>query len=130
MALVHDEYGTFEGIITPADILGAIAGVFRADIEEGEVDVVQRDDGSWLLPGMMPADEMADRLGLKLPEERGYSTLAGFLLSYTQELPTTGKVVDAMGWRFEIVDMDGRRIDRVLASKTDLSAEIEGVGWE
>ncbi|WP_309083177.1 hemolysin family protein [Chelativorans sp.] len=130
MALVHDEYGSFEGIITPADILGAIAGVFRADIEEGEVDVVQREDGSWLLPGLMPADEMADRLGLKLPEERGYSTLAGFLLSYTQELPTTGKVVDAMGWRFEIVDMDGRRIDRVLATKTDRSIGIEQLGWD
>jgi len=130
MALVHDEYGTFEGVITPADILGAIAGVFRADVEEGEVDVVQREDGSWLLPGLMPADEMADRLNLKLPEDRGYSTLAGFLLSYTQELPTTGTVVEAMGWRFEIVDMDGRRIDRVLAAKNDSSAGIESVGWD
>ncbi|WEX11183.1 hemolysin family protein [Chelativorans sp. AA-79] len=130
MALVHDEYGSFEGIITPADILGAIAGMFRADVEEGEADVVQRDDGSWLLPGLMPADEMADRLDLKLPADRGYSTLAGFLLSYTQELPTTGKKVDAMGWRFEIVDMDGRRIDRVLATKTDMSAGIENVGWD
>ncbi|WP_028032665.1 hemolysin family protein [Chelativorans sp. J32] len=130
MALVHDEYGTFEGIITPADILGAIAGVFRADVEEGDVDVVRREDGSWLLPGLMPADEMADKLGLKLPEERGYSTLGGFLLSYTQELPTTGTVVDALGWRFEIVDMDGRRIDRVLATKTDRSVGIENVGWD
>mgnify|MGYP001201193352 CR=1 FL=1 len=127
MALVHDEYGTFEGVIPPADILGAIAGVFRADIDEGEADVVQREDGSWLLPGLMPADEMADRLSIKLPEDRGYSTLAGFLLSYTQELPVTGTVVETMGWRFEVVDMDGRRVDRVLASKTDGSAGIENI---
>lgn len=123
MALVHDEYGAFEGIITPTDILEAIAGVFRADLEEGEADVVHRNDGSWLLPGLMPADEMADRLGLRLPEERSYTTLAGFLLSYTQELPQTGTVVDAMGWRFEIVDLDGRRIDRVIARKAGKAEE-------
>ncbi|MDZ5698036.1 hemolysin family protein [Chelativorans sp. M5D2P16] len=122
MALVHDEYGSFEGIITPADILEAIAGVFRADLEEGETDAVHRPDGSWLLPGLMPADEMADHLRIDLPEERSYTTLAGFLLSYTQELPKTGAVVEVMGWSFEIVDLDGRRIDRVLATK------IEGPG--
>lgn len=122
VALVHDEYGAFEGIITPADILEAIAGVFRSDLEEGEIDVVQREDGSWLLPGLMPADEMAELLGISLPEKRRYTTLAGFLLSFTQELPRTGTVVDAMGWRFEIVDMDGYRIDRVLARQT-LAAE-------
>ncbi len=117
MALVHDEYGSFEGIITPADILEAIAGVFRADLEEGEIDVVHRGDGSWLLPGLMPADEMADHLGIRLPEGRSYTTLAGFLLSYTQELPKTGALVDALGWRFEVVDLDGRRIDRVIATR-------------
>ncbi|MCT7374864.1 hemolysin family protein [Chelativorans salis] len=122
MALVHDEYGSFEGIVTPADILEAIAGVFRADVEKGELDIVQREDGSWLLPGLMPADEMADHLGIRLPEDRNYTTLAGFLLSHTQELPKTGNMVDTMGWRFEIVDLDGRRIDRVLASKADAPA--------
>ncbi|MCT8998425.1 hemolysin family protein [Chelativorans intermedius] len=117
MALVHDEYGSFEGIVTPTDILEAIAGVFRADAEGGERDVVQRADGSWLLPGLMPADEMADHLGISLPAQRSFTTLAGFLLSLTRELPRTGTTVDAMGWRFEIVDMDGRRIDRVLAQR-------------
>ncbi|WP_159591646.1 hemolysin family protein [Chelativorans xinjiangense] len=123
MALVHDEYGSFEGIVTPADVLEAIAGVFRADAEEGELDIVQREDGSWLLPGLMPADEMADHLGFLLPADRSYTTLAGFLLSYTQELPRTGARVDAMGWRFEIVDLDGRRIDRVLATKQNAPAK-------
>lgn len=123
MALVHDEYGSFEGVITPADILEAIAGVFRADLEEGESDAVRREDGSWLLPGLMPADELADHLRIQLPVDRNYTTLAGFLLSYTQELPKTGSVVDALGWRFEVVDLDGRRIDRVIAKQLTAAEE-------
>ncbi|MCR4268253.1 hemolysin family protein [Nitratireductor sp. ZSWI3] len=119
MALVHDEHGHFEGIITPSDILEAIAGLFRADAEEGELDVVQRADGSWLLPGSMPADEMADHLGIALPARRNYTTLAGFLLAEFTHLPRTGESVEAHGWRFEIVDLDNRRIDQVLASKVD-----------
>ena len=74
MALVHDEYGHFEGIVTPADILEAITGVFRADADEDDPALVQRDDGSWLLAGYMPADEMADHLGIDLPESRDYET--------------------------------------------------------
>ncbi|GLS32183.1 putative hemolysin [Mesorhizobium albiziae] len=117
VALVHDEYGHFEGIVTPADILEAITGVFRADIEAGDQELVQRDDGSWLLPGYMPADEMADHLGFDLPENRDYETLAGFILSQMHRLPGTGESVDANGWRFEVVDLDGRRIDKVIASR-------------
>ena len=117
MALVHDEYGHFEGIVTPADILEAITGVFRADIDEGDESAVQRDDGSWLLPGYMPADEMADQLGIDLPESRDYETLAGYVLSHLHHLPATGESVDAQGWRFEVVDLDGRRIDKVLATR-------------
>ncbi|WP_336056942.1 hemolysin family protein [Nitratireductor sp. CH_MIT9313-5] len=117
MALVHDEYGTFEGVITPADILEAIAGVFRADIDDGDREVVTREDGSLLLPGTLPADEAADHLRITLPTERNYSTLAGYLLTHFQQLPRTGQKVEAEGWRFEIVDMDGRRIDQVLATR-------------
>ena len=120
MALVHDEYGHFEGIVSPADILEAITGVFRSDLEEGEETSVQREDGSWLLPGYMPADEMADQLGIALPESRDYETVAGFVLSHLHHLPTTGEIVDAEGWRFEVVDLDGRRIDKVLASRVPL----------
>jgi len=123
MALVHDEYGSFEGLITPADILEAIAGVFRSDLDEDDVDIVQRADGSWLLPGLMPVDEMADQLGIRLPPDHSYATLAGFLLSYTQEMPRTGEVVEALGWHFEIVDLDGRRIDRVIAKRLDTQEE-------
>ncbi|EKF18050.1 hemolysin family protein [Nitratireductor pacificus] len=126
MALVHDEYGHFEGIITPSDILEAIAGLFRADADEGERDIVERSDGSWLLPGSMPADEMADHLGFTLPPGHSYTTLAGFLLAEFTRLPKTGESIDAMGWHFEIMDLDGRRIDRVLASKPVAPAETAG----
>ena len=117
MALVHDEYGHFEGIVTPADILEAITGVFRADADEDEPALVHREDGSMLLAGYMPADEMADHLGINLPESRDYETVAGYLLSHLHHLPATGETIDAQGWRFEVVDLDGRRIDKVIASR-------------
>ncbi|MBN9073679.1 MAG: HlyC/CorC family transporter [Rhizobiales bacterium] len=117
VALVHDEYGHFEGLVTPADILEAITGVFRADLDEGEENAVQREDGSWLLAGYMPADEMADLLNIDVPEDRDYETLAGFVLAHLHHLPGVGETVDVQGWRFEVVDLDGRRIDKVLAMK-------------
>lgn len=118
MALVHDEYGHFEGIVTPADILEAITGVFRADLDAGdEENAVKRDDGSWLLAGYMQADEMADVLGIDLPENRDYETVAGYVLAHLHHLPTTGECVDAQGWRFEVVDLDGRRIDKLIATR-------------
>jgi putative hemolysin len=117
MALVHDEYGHFEGIVTPADILEAITGVFRSDLDPDEPTVVERGDGSLLLPGYLPADEMAEHLGIDLPENRDYETLAGYILSHLHHLPATGETVDSQGWRFEVVDLDGRRIDKVIASR-------------
>ncbi|MEW6634735.1 MAG: hemolysin family protein [Pseudomonadota bacterium] len=119
MALVHDEYGHFEGIVTPADILEAITGVFRADLEAGEEEenAVRREDGSWLLAGYMQADEMAEVLGIDLPENRDYETVAGYVLSHLHHLPATGECVDAQGWRFEVVDLDGRRIDKLIATR-------------
>jgi putative hemolysin len=118
VALVHDEYGHFEGIVTPADILEAITGVFRSDLdEEDEPPSVRREDGSWLLAGYMQADEMAEQLGIDLPESRDYETVAGYILSHLHRLPATGECVDAQGYRFEVVDLDGRRIDKVIASR-------------
>jgi putative hemolysin len=117
MALVHDEYGHFEGIVTPADILEAITGVFRADADADEPVLVHREDGSMLLAGYMPADEMADHLGINLPDDRDYETVAGYLLSHFHHLPATGETIDAQGWRFEVVDLDGRRIDKIIASR-------------
>jgi putative hemolysin len=84
---------------------------------------VQREDGSWLLAGWMPADEMAEQLGFVLPDRQNYETVAGLVIDMLQHLPTTGEYVDALGWRFEVVDLDGRRIDKVLARRLD-----EGTG--
>jgi len=117
MALVHDEYGDFEGVVTPADILETIVGVFKSDVDEDGEAAVERDDGSWLLAGYMPIDEMAEILGIPLPERRDYETLAGFVLSHMHHLPQVGEHVDVSGWRFEVMDLDGRRIDKVLASR-------------
>ncbi len=119
MALVHDEYGHFEGLVTPADLLEAISGPVSGE-EVGETQVVQRDDGSWLISGWMAVDEMADLLGIVLPATRDYQTAAGFLLSHLQRLPKVGETVVALGWEFEVVDLDGRRIDRVIAKRLPL----------
>ncbi len=116
IALVHDEYGHFEGIVTPADLLAAIAGAFRSDVDDAnDPPAVERDDGSWLFSGSLPADEMADRLGFDLPENRDYETVAGFVLEKLRHLPETGEHFSLERWRFEVVDMDGRKIDKVLA---------------
>jgi putative hemolysin len=116
MALVHDEFGNFEGVVTPTDLTEAIVGAFRADLDEEEPKAVRREDGSWLLAGWMPADEMAERLGFRLPAERSYHTVAGFVLDALGRLPEAGEATRAQGWRLEVVDMDGRRIDKVLAT--------------
>ena len=117
MALIHDEYGNFDGLVTPTDILEAIAGVFKSDSAGVEPYATERDDGSWLFSGAMPIDEMADMIGIALPKQRAYETVAGFILAHMQRLPKTGETVDASGWRFEVIDLDGRRIDKVLASR-------------
>lgn len=122
MALVHDEYGHFEGIVTPADILDAIAGSFRSDEGQAEPEAVRRADGSWLLAGWMPVDELADQLGVALPEGRNYETVAGLVIDELNHLPELGEAVETLGWRFEVVDLDGRRVDKVLASKIGVGA--------
>ena len=127
MALVHDEYGHFEGVVTPADILDAIAGAFRSDEETFEPEAIQRDDGSWLLAGWMPADEMAEQLRIVLPENRSYETVAGLVIGELQHLPSTGEAIETLGWRFEVLDLDGRRIDKVLATPLMRDA-AQGVG--
>ncbi len=118
VALVHDEFGHFEGLITPADILDAIVGAFRSDEIGSGSEAHQRQDGSWLISGWMPADEMADLIHLSLPRKRSYDTVAGFVLDALKRMPEVGDEVDVEGWRFEVVDLDGRRIDKVLASRT------------
>lgn len=118
LALVHDEYGHFDGIVTPGSILTALAGAFQHDIEDGEEpDIVERDDGSFLLSGAASADVLADRLGIHIPSDRDFSTVAGFALEVLRHLPETGEKFGHDGWSFEIVDMDGRKIDKLIASR-------------
>ncbi|WP_375197430.1 hemolysin family protein [Sphingobium sp.] len=117
MVMVHDEYGHFEGIATPADLLSAIAGHFVSDLDSAdEPDLVEREDGSLLVSGQMPMDLLADRIGIDLPEDRDYATVAGHALWLMKRLPEVGDYVDDQGWRFEIVDMDGRKIDKLLVA--------------
>ena len=92
----HDEYGNFEGVVTPADILDALSG-FAPGEPAAEPKAVHREDGSWLLSGWMPADEMADALGLVLPPQRDYQTVAGFVLQQLQHIPAVGEACFAQG---------------------------------
>jgi len=116
MGLVHDEYGTFQGVVTTADILESIVGSFHTEEGPAECAAVKRGDGSYLISGWMPAVEFAELLKIPLPVSRQYQTIAGFLLQEFGTIPSVGEHVEAYGWRFEIVDLDGRRIDKVLAT--------------
>jgi putative hemolysin len=118
LALVHDEYGHFDGIVTPGSIIAALAGAFRHDIDEGEEpDIVERDDGSYILSGAASADVLSDRLGIQLPADRDFSTVAGFALEVLKHLPEVGEKFVHDRWTFEIVDMDGRKIDKLIAAQ-------------
>lgn len=121
LAIVVDEYGSLQGIVTQTDLLEAIAGDLPDDEEP---DVVTRADGSLLVDGMMAAHAAFDRLGLPpLPASTDFHTIAGFALSQFEHLPEVGEHFDFRDWRFEVVDMDGRRIDKMLVRKV---SEEEG----
>ena len=115
MGLVHDEYGAFQGVVTSADILESIVGGFHTEEGPPEAAAVKRDDGSYLLSGWMPAVEFASLLRFELPPSRHYQTVAGFMLSHFGRIPDVGDRIEIDGWRFEVLDLDGRRIDKVLA---------------
>ncbi|GMG93855.1 hemolysin family protein [Cupriavidus metallidurans] len=119
VAFVIDEYGEVLGLVTLQDLVEAITGEFKPDAA-GDEWAVQRDDGSWLLDGLIPIPELKDRIGLRaVPEEakERYHTLSGMLLLLLGRLPQTTDAVQWEDWKFEIVDMDGKRIDKVLASR-------------
>ncbi|MBV7265667.1 hemolysin family protein [Erythrobacter ani] len=118
MAVVHDEYGHFEGIVTPVDLLTAIAGNFASDLDQGDMpQIVERKDGSLLVSGALSADALADRLRLDYGEDREFGTAAGYALSVLKRLPVTGETFSDQGWLFEVVDMDNRRIDQMLVRR-------------
>jgi putative hemolysin len=123
VGLVHDEYGAFEGVVTAADILEAIVGAFHSEEGPPEPAYVTRADGSLLIAGWMPLDEFADLLSVTVPPHRGYHTVAGLVLQHFGTLPEVGNAFDLEGWRIEVVDLDGRRIDKILASRIGGSSE-------
>jgi putative hemolysin len=119
MAMVHDEYGHLDGIVTLADLLAAMAGTFASHQDPGdEPELVEREDGSLLISGAMSADALAERLGLDLPESREFATAAGYVLYVLKKLPVEGEAFTDQGWRFEVIDMDGRKIDKLLVSQS------------
>ena len=126
LVFVVDEYGAVQGLITERDVLEAITGEFTVPSGE-DAWAVKREDGSWLMDGLIPVTELKDRLELReLPEEdRGrYNTLAGMIMLLLGRLPATTDAVEWQGWRFEVVDLDGKRVDKVLVSA--LTSQPEG----
>jgi putative hemolysin len=125
MVFVVDEYGVVQGLMTPHDLLEAITGELQP-VAQTEAWATRREDGSWLLDGSMPVAELKARLDIReLPEEeRGrYNTLAGLLMSVSGTLPAAGERIDCGDWRFEVIDLDGKRIDKVLASPHPRNAQ-------
>jgi putative hemolysin len=125
IVFVVDEYGAVQGVITERDLLEAITGEFGAPSDE-DAWAVRRADGSWLLDGLIPVPELKDRLELKdLPEEgRGrYNTLAGMIMLLLGRLPRTADAVEWEGWRFEVVDLDGKRVDKLLVTRMETPGE-------
>jgi magnesium and cobalt exporter, CNNM family len=130
LALVVDEYGELQGLVTLHDLFVSIAGEFKTHHDE-DAWAVQRGDGSWLLDGMIPIPELKDRLGFNAApdEELGrYNTLSGMLMLLLGRVPSVGDAADWQGWRFEVVDMDNHRIDKVLAARLpESSAATDGL---
>ena len=124
MAMVHDEYGHLDGIVTPVDLLTALVGDFASDQDPDDTPgIVERDDGSLLVAGSLSADALADRLGLDYGDDREFATVAGYCLAVMKKLPTEGEWFEEQGWRFEVVDLDERRIDKVLVSEMERNAQ-------
>ncbi len=127
MAIVVDEYGTVEGIVSLADIMEAIVGdIMSAEDIEGP-RISQREDGSWLIDGMLPIDELKAYLHIRsLPDEKeaGFRSVGGFIMTALKRIPSTGDHYECCGYRFEVVDMDGLRVDKVLVQTIPEESEV------
>ena len=122
LVLVVDEWGVVQGLVTPRDLLEAITGELQPH-EKVDAWATLREDGSWLIDGLMPVGELKVRLDIdSLPEEEGgrYNTVAGLLMSVCGHLPTVGEHIEGAGWLFEVVTLDGKRIDKVLANRIEV----------
>jgi putative hemolysin len=126
LVFVVDEYGVVQGLLTPRDLLEAITGELQMGAQ-ADAWATEREDGSWLLDGVMPLGELKARLDMDaLPgEDRGrYNTLAGLLMSISGRLPRLGERIECQAWNFEVVDLDGRRVDKVLAVRTKVADKV------
>lgn len=126
IALIIDEYGDFQGVVTLEDLLEALVGELPSPGQDEEPLVTKRADGSWLVDGMMPIDELRDAVGITaLPDEddRTYQTVAGLVMDQLRRIPKTADCFDIANYRFEVVDMDGRRVDKVMVTKKSESAD-------
>jgi len=119
MVFVSDEYGAVLGLVTAADLLESIAGDAALSEDEGLAPPVKRDDGSWLVDGMTPVDEFEELVAVRGLEDEGYSTVAGLVMHLMRTVPKEGDKAQRMPLQFEVVDMDGRRIDKVLVRKVE-----------
>lgn len=121
LMVIVDEYGSTQGIVTPSDLLEAIVGIIPSNYgEDHEEMIVQREDGSWLVDGRTPIEEIHISIGIEsISADEDFDTIAGFILEYQKRTPKVADAFAAHGYRFEIVDMDGRRIDKILISRID-----------
>ncbi|MFT3974792.1 MAG: hemolysin family protein [Amaricoccus sp.] len=117
IAMVVDEYGSLEGLVTPTDILTSIAGDLPDHDEHDESAAAQREDGSWLLDGSLPIEQVARHLEVEDMSSNDFVTLAGMIIEELGHIPVPGEHVTLHGWCFEVIDLDGRRIDKVLARR-------------
>jgi putative hemolysin len=125
MAMVIDEYGGVLGIVTLFDLMEAVIGEMPVSGMEDDA-ITEREDGSWLVDGLLPVDELKELLGLSALEgerEFGYQTLGGYVMAELGIVPITGQVMEKNGFSFEIVDMDGRRIDKVMISRMNKTGD-------
>jgi putative hemolysin len=123
MAMIVDEYGTIEGLVTLTDILEAVVGDLPSVGDRDEPKILQREDGSWLVDGLLPVDELKELFHIRLlPEEKAghYQTLGGFAMTHLKRIPAPGDRFECCGLRFEILDMDGHRVDKVLIEQIDV----------
>jgi putative hemolysin len=129
LAIVLDEYGGVLGLVTLVDILKSLVGDIPSADDEFEPLVVRRPDGSWLIDGLMRVDELRELLQIELLpdfERVGYQTLGGMVMTQLNEIPSTGQTFEWLGYTFEVIDMDGRRVDKVLI--TPLQQEGPPIG--
>lgn len=123
LAVVTDEYGGTEGVVTLTDVLEGLVGEMSEVGEAESAAATQREDGSWLLDGLLEIDEVANVLKIDMETSHSYRTLGGFVMTQLRRIPSPSDSFTAYGWRFEVVDMDGKRVDKVLASSIHILLE-------